>query len=378
MTADTPPWRRVAAWVAATARLARVETAAYLRDKSALFWTFVYPVVLLLLLIALFGTRPVTMKLDVEGRGPGAERLIAALQDRSRHIENVRLQIKRVSADTPTPPGRVRLIATEGGAGTAAPSAVVLKLDSPPDAANGALLALAAETIAQLNLQLAQVPPAIRVDYAVAQRSGHHSTTAGSAAYYVTGLAVLTLVSTALFGFTGPLIELRARGGLKMLQIMPLHRSAFLAGFALCRVMVLSVFSLLFIAAGLALFAGAVPPTVRAWLLLALLVIAGSLAFLAAGLALAGVITRTTVATAVINLLNLPIMFLSDLFIPLTLMPEAVQSAAHWSPVYQLAAAMRAAVADTEVAPFSWISLGMLATLAFAVAATTFRWTIKR
>ncbi len=376
--------RRPPGWLATAVRFARVETATYLRDKSAIFWTFIYPVVLLVLMMVLFGgDRAVTMRVDVEGEGPGVERIVAALDGRFRYIHDVNFALKRVGANDKTPPDRVRLIAASGdGGGSGIPRTVRLRLESPPDGASGATLAILGETIAALNLELANASPAIRIDYEIAKASRKSATVSGASVYFVSGLVVLTLVSTALFGFTGPLIELRARGGLKLFQVMPISRTAFLAGFALCRVVVLVVFSAVFFVGGLWLF-GTVPAIdVAGWLKLLLLVLAGSVAFMAAGLALAGLITGSGTASAVINLVNLPIMFLSDLFIPISVMPEGVQSLARWSPIYQLAAAMRAVVAADDTLPASiqtcLTSLAVLGALSLGVAATTFRWNLKR
>ncbi|MFN3565050.1 MAG: ABC transporter permease [Burkholderiaceae bacterium] len=308
-----------------------------------------------------------------------AERLIASLQQRMAYVRDVRLTIRRVRPDEASPADRLRLVVAERAADGDAPgTAVLLRLDSPPDAGNGALLAIVGEAVAQLNLQLANAPQTIRVDYAVDQGPPQSSVAPGSAGYYVTGLAVLTMVSTALFGFSGPLIELRARGGLKLFRVMPVHRTAFLAGFALCRVSILVVFSLVFLIAGLAVLAGMPLRGAVDWTLVGVLVVAGAVAFMAAGLALAGVIVNNTVATAVINLLNLPIMFLSDLFIPLALMPDSIQTVARWSPVYQLAVAIRMAVVGDAVPAYSVLSLAALAVVSIAVAAATFRWTVRR
>lgn len=375
--------RRAPGWLVTAVRFARVETATYLRDKSAIFWTFVYPVVLLVLMLVLFGGRAVSMSVDVEGVGPGVDRLVSALEARFRYIPDVDFSVKRVGASERTPADRVRIIAAGGGeGGRGVPSAVRVRLDSPPDGASGAALAIVGETLATLNLELAQAAPAIRVDYELAKGRANSATSPGASVYYVTGLLVLTLVSTALFGFTGPLIELRARGGLKLFQVMPISRTAFLAGFALCRVVVLVAFSIAFFIGGLSL--SGQMPTIDAhgWIMLLLLVLAGSVVFMAAGLALAGLITSSGTASAVINLVNLPIMFLSDLFIPISVMPEAVQALARWSPIYQLAAALRGvAVADPNQPAAlltCFTSLGVLGAIALGVAALTFRWNLKR
>jgi len=241
------------------------------------------------------------------------------------------------------------------------------------------MLSIVSETATLLDREFSRSPEIVSIRYDIG--SPKRAAESRSAVYYVIGLAVLTMVSTALFGFSGPLIDLRARGGLKLLSVMPVRRTAFLAGFAMCRVAILVVFVSAFIAGGLLVYAGvdALRPT--APLTMLSLIVAGSVAFLAAGLALAGVVTSNTLASAVINFVNLPIMFLSDLFIPLDIMPEVVRTIAQFSPVYLLVDAMRQAAVG-KAASGDWmpamVALAALFVVSVAIIASTFRWRLPR
>lgn len=106
----------------------------------------------------------------------------------------------------------------------------------------------------------------------------------------------------------------------------------------------------------------------------------GTVSFLAAGLAIAGFVTSNTLGSALINIINLPIIFLSDLFIPLNAMP-VVQNISKFTPVYLLVDAMRGAAAGTrtlvECGP-AFVALAILFIVSAAFVATTFRWRLKR
>jgi ABC-2 type transport system permease protein len=195
--------------------------------------------------------------------------------------------------------------------------------------------------------------------------------------YLITGMAALTVISTALFGFTSVLIELRARGALLPLQLMPIGRMAFLTAFAASRVAILLVFALAFVlVANMAYGAGltASPQNIAA---LAAMILAGSLAFLGAGLVIAAVVTKPATAQALVNIINLPIIFLSDLFIPLSVMPGWIQAVAAWSPITLFVGALRTVmqgdVLPASVAP-TLAMLTIMALASFAIAATRFRW----
>ena len=371
-------------WRAQCARLTQVETATYLRDKTAIFWTFLYPVILLMIMMTLFGNTTATpsgfqLSIDIEGQGEAAEVFSERIEQNLGYIEGVSSEVRRVDPATPTESGTVRLVMPDASLDDVSdPVTVHVALDGTPDADSGSVLALIAQTATELNMELAEAPEFYRMSYAIEPGS---EAAMSESVYYVVGLAVLTIVSTALFGFSAPLIDLRARGGLKLFQVMPVHRTAFLAAFGLCRVLILFCFVLLFIVGGLAIFGGLGDVTTRGWGLLALLTLAGSVSFLAAGLAIAGLVTNNTLGSALINVINLPIIFLSDLFIPLSTMPGPIQDFSRALPVYLLVDAMRGAAQGTftisEAGPV-FASLGILFAISMVIVSTTFRWRLKR
>lgn len=375
----------VVEWARQCARLTVVETATYLRDKTAIFWTFLYPVVLLLIMMALFGgssggPADFRMAIDIEGRGPSADILADRIGRNLSYIDGVQSEIRRVRADEATPAGRVRLVIPDSAAADeGTPLALVTKLGSVPDAASGSVLALISQTASELNLELSEAPERFAITYDV--RAGEPEPERSSSVYYVVGLAVLTIISTALFGFSSPLIDLRARGGLKMFQVMPVNRTAFLAAFGLCRIIILMSFVILFIVGGLAAYGGLGTVAREGWLLLVLLTLAGSISFLTAGLAIAGLVTNNTLGAALINVINLPIIFLSDLFVPLSTMPQVIQDFARATPTFLLVDAMRGAAEGSFTFADSrpvLLSLLILFTISLAVVSKTFRWRLKR
>ena len=81
---------------------------------------------------------------------------------------------------------------------------------------------------------------------------------------------------------------------------------------------------------------GAVRFPLGVWLSLAALLVVGALPFCAMGLAL-GYLAGPNSAPAVVNLIYLPMGFLSGLWIPVEFLPSVVQSIAAWLPPYHLA-----------------------------------------
>lgn len=194
--------------------------------------------------------------------------------------------------------------------------------------------------------------------------------------YLITGMAALTVISTALFGFTGVLIDLRARGALLPLQLMPISRMQFLTAFAASRIVILLGFSVIFVIIANHVYGAGLSLALLDLGALAGLVLAGSLAFLGLGLVIAAFVSRTATAQALINVANLPIIFLSDLFIPIAIMPLWIQAIAPWSPINSFVDALRRATEPAD-AQFALPVFAMLCTLAiagFTLASLRFRW----
>ena len=259
------------------------------------------------------------------------------------------------------------------------PQVLTLRLKAQPDANSGSMTSMVEAAVADLNVELAGGRPIVALRYLIGSDEdaspGYSQST-----YYVIGLSVLTIVSTALFGFTGPLIALRAEGGLKLFQAMPIHRVAFTLGYAGCRVLILLLFAFLYICIGLWVYGAGQSVSPGNWPLLMFLVALSSVAFLSLGMAVAGVVTKISTANALINLVNIPIMFLSDLFIPISLMPESIQLVAGYSPIYMLADAMRQVAAGTAGLAECWptiLYLIALAAIGAVVAAFSFRWNVR-
>ncbi|HSH27999.1 MAG TPA: ABC transporter permease, partial [Wenzhouxiangella sp.] len=102
------------------------------------------------------------------------------------------------------------------------------------------------------------------------------------------------------------------------------------------------------------------------WLALAGILTAGALPFCLMGLT-AGLWLSPNAAPAVLNLVYLPLGFLSGLWIPATMFPGWLQSLAEWLPPYHLAAlALDVAGAKTADWGHSLAVLGVFALL-FAV-----------
>jgi ABC-2 type transport system permease protein len=153
------------------------------------------------------------------------------------------------------------------------------------------------------------------------------------ATYLIATYGTFGVIGAALFGFgVGVAIE-RGQGWLEVKRTTPAPPSAYLiAKMAMAMLFSAIVVALLF-ATGIYL-ADVQMPWDRALALFGILV-AGAIPFCAFGLAV-GFLAGPNSAVPIVNLLYLPMAFLSGLWLPIQFLPRGVQDLALWMPPYHL------------------------------------------
>jgi ABC-2 type transport system permease protein len=177
------------------------------------------------------------------------------------------------------------------------------------------------------------------------------------------------VVSLAIFTFGEYVAKDRSRGWTRTMRATPLPVWSDLAA-----KIVLAVIGATLIVgstAGLAVVAGNVRLEPVRWIGLVTTLVAGVLAFSTLGFAIAYA-ARPRAATAIANLIFLPLAFLSGFFVPLSELPEVLADIAVWLPTYhfgQLAWRQVASLSDIE----AWVGVAPAATVVHLawVAATT-------
>ena len=161
-----------------------------------------------------------------------------------------------------------------------------------------------------------------------------HGSGGEAARYLLAGYGVFGVMGVALFGFGMTVAMDREEGLLTLKRAQPMPPGAYLAakvGMAL--LFSLAMFALL---AALAVGVGGVRLAPAQWLGLSAAVLWSVLPMGALGLWL-GTLVGGRGAPALINLVYLPMAFLSGLFIPLAMLPTLLQQLAPLWPAYHLA-----------------------------------------
>jgi len=152
--------------------------------------------------------------------------------------------------------------------------------------------------------------------------------------YLMITYAVFGVIGPALFSFgVGIAIE-RGQGWFDLKEVSPMPASAYIVS----RISLTFIFAAIIV---ILLFAiGAIFGDVKLlhwqWLSLAVIFVVGSLPFCAIGMTL-GLTLKANSAPATVNLIYLPMGFLSGLWLPINFLPEVMQQFANILPPYHLA-----------------------------------------
>jgi ABC-2 type transport system permease protein len=192
--------------------------------------------------------------------------------------------------------------------------------------------------------------------------------------YLVAGLIAYAAVNTSLGGLAITLVIRREYGILKRLRSTPLPAPVYLAAVLLSNLFVVALQSLVVVALGVLLFDANLPENWPAFLLTLAI---GAVSFAGLVLAVAALVRSGEAIAAVVNVIILPMSFLSGSFGPADDLPEVLQAVADVLPLGYLIDLVYGAYVDGDAV---WERPGAIAVLViwgaggYAVARVRFGW----
>jgi len=197
--------------------------------------------------------------------------------------------------------------------------------------------------------------------------------------YYVPGLVGFGLIQAAFANLVVSVTAQRETGVLKRRRSTPEPAWVLIAGRALLAVATAAVIAALLVFLGVIAY-GATPPgrTIPA---IAVTIAIGAMAFCALGYALVTAINSADSAQPVIQMVMLPLYFISGVFVPESQIPHWLRDIANVFPVRHLQQALlKAFNPHTVGAGFAWSDLLVLAiwgAVGLAIAVRRFGWQPK-
>jgi ABC-type multidrug transport system permease subunit len=344
----------------------RIEWRLYARDKGAMFWTFLFPLLMLLAFGVIFrsGAAPGMTLVRV---APPAETSL----DREfvKALGEARLKVETLSADDAEKRWAKGETTTQL---ESAKEGYRLRLNSYLLAQSTVAAQAASQAFLIAQARASGAPEPKRIPFQI--ESPGHARANNYAAFLVPGLIGLNLLTMGLFTVGMVTVSYREKGKYRRLGVTPLPKWVFLTGQILQRLTVVAVQTILLLAVANLIFRVS---NQGSYLLFAALLAFGTAAFLAMGFALSSLASTIETYGAISNLVFFPLMIFSGVYFRIDGAPRWMQAAIFALPLAPFIRALRAVFNDGATLAGHGAGLSILAAwavVAFFFAVKRFRW----
>jgi ABC-2 type transport system permease protein len=362
----TPPG---STWLAANVRalrsLSRAMFSGFVRDRSALVFTILIPVLFLVLFGSIYKSSSAPRVSVVEvGKVSLLDQATASSHGELAKVLTITHAGSLPAALSQVRKGSVNAAVTQQG------GALFVRYSIADQTTAGVVQAVFSSLAQQANQAASGQPPAVTVH---TQRV--EDTSLKPIQYLAPGLLGWAIASGGAFGAAITLVGWRENKLLRRLRLAPVSTSAVV----LARVGV----SVAIAVVQLAVFLGiATTPyfglkLTASWWMAIPVVICGTLAFMSIGLLVGAFAKTQQAATSIANLIILPMAFLGGAFIPLDFAPDWIRAVSHAMPLRYLVVGMQNVMARGEGPASALPAIGILLGLAAIftlIAVRVFRW----
>lgn len=332
----------------------------FLREKEAVFWVFVFPVLMTFALgIAFRNTAPDKTLVAVEAPA-------GATDPKVTETANILSQSADVTATVLSPDEAAQALRSGKVSIVVKPQNDSFEYRFDPTRPESRTARLLVDDALQRGKG--------RTDVA---KVGEEKVTEPGARYVdflVPGLIGMNLMGSGLWGLGFTVVIARSRKILKRFAATPMRRSHYLLSFMLSRL----VFLVLEVAAVIVFAAVAFGFTVRgSWLSLILVTILGGFTFSGIGLLVAARPTTIEGVSGLMNFIMLPMWLLSGTFFSSERFPQVLQPFIQILPLTALNNVLRALMNEGTSLSANWMPIGILLfwfLISFVVALKIFKW----
>lgn len=287
----------------------------FFRDRVALFFTFLFPLMFLVIFGLLFrdgGAEKITV--GVVGEGP----VITALGETGalelEPHDDLDEAVRKVRD------GDLPAVVSQFG------NTITFRYAASDETQSGTVRGIVEGVVGQLNLAATNQPPRYTVD-----SSNVEDQSLAPIQYIAPGVMSWSVATTAVFGAALTLVSWRKKQVLRRIRLAPVHASTVLSSRVVVTIAVAVVQVIVFL--GL----GSLPAfglrLVGTWALAIPVFLLGVLAFFAIGMLVGAFCKTEESATGAANIVVLPMAFLSGTFFPLDLAPAWMQTVSKVFPL---------------------------------------------
>jgi ABC-2 type transport system permease protein len=323
----------------------------FVRDRASLFFSLVFPLMFLVLFGGVFNFGTSRTSVIEVGR-------VSAMSAQVRHEYATVLKVKHYDSRTKA------LAAVRNGDYVAAidqhGNDVVAHFTRTDAVQAGTVQGILSAMIGQQNQSASGSPPRYRLSFRPVEDKSLKQIQ-----YVLPGLLGWAVATSGTFGAAMSLVVWRRSRLLRRLQLAPIPTSAIVSARVLVSIGIALVQAAIFIGLGKVAFGLRLT---HDWWMAVPIVVCATLAFLSIGL-VAGAVSKTEeAAAALVNLVVLPMAFLSGSFVPLQAAPTWIRTVSHVLPLTHANNAML----DTMVRGRTWTAAlpDIAVLLGFAVVFT--------
>jgi ABC-2 type transport system permease protein len=349
----------------------------FIRDRAALFWTFAFPLIFVVLFGLIFQGGSTSIKLawvdSDTSSGSAALRASFAsikqvvLTDEDLATATDQMKTGKVDAIIEVPQGYgASVAAATAGATPTAPATVTVVTDPTQATTGGIVQEVVAGVLGAVNQ--GGRPPIVSATVATIQTQNLNIIS-----YLVPSILGMALMQLGVFAAI-PLVADREKKILKRLNATPLHRWQLVGSNVVMRLIIGIIQTVIIVAVGTALFGLQVTGSL---ILLGSLVVLGALAFISLGYVIASFAPTEDAANSMTSVVQFPLMFLSGTFFVIDQMPQPLQVVARFLPLTYLSDALRQVMVNGTAFSPLWFCFAVLiawTAICFGISSRFFRW----
>ena len=354
----------------------------YFRNRQALFWALFFPLLVMLIfgMMNFNGYNAPSVGVHDEAKSEASRNLIKALQGDEEEVLKVSIGTpEEILHDLEFGESRAAIIIPKNYGIPGELAVLQVTYDERYTQERAVISTVLKQVTAGLFKEYAAVPDeylvenSINVNESLIQGQGQ-----GFKGWLIPGIAAMAIMQTGLFTVVFSLVRFKSQGVLRRLKATPIGAAHFLAGQLTTKAIVVVIQTYVLIIVGaLALGVSVNTGRLGAWFDLTILALLGGALFIAMGLAISGWAKSEETAAPMANVISMPMMFLSGVFFPLSVMPEWLTRWSQYLPLTYLADGMRAITVEGATVITlgnELIGLTVWIIVVFAIATKTFRW----
>ena len=354
----------------------------YFRNRQALFWALFFPLLVMLIfgMMNFNGYNAPSVGVHDEAKSEASRNLIKALQGDEEEVLKVSIGTpEEILHDLEFGESRAAIIIPKNYGVPGELAVLQVTYDERYTQERAVISTVLRQVTDGLFKEYAAVPDeylvenSINVNESLIQGQGQ-----GFKGWLIPGIAAMAIMQTGLFTVVFSLVRFKSQGVLRRLKATPIGAAHFLAGQLTTKAIVVVIQTYVLIIVGaVALGVSVNTGRLGAWFDLTILALLGGALFIAMGLAISGWAKSEETAAPMANVISMPMMFLSGVFFPLSVMPEWLTKWSQYLPLTYLADGMRAITVEGATVTTlgnELIGLTVWIIVVFAIATKTFRW----